>query len=191
MKKILLSGLAALTLTSNILMASSYYSSDFYFSPRRHVKSYLFSIDIMGQKIKNSNIGAEIGLSSRNINYVGFSNFNWGIMENLEFSKINEKNNIKLDRVNLDIGPTIGYNIMRKTNLYATVGYSGYYMRDSKNNNDLGLNPFYGAGISYFFNDSIVFSLSYKIKNINKNNHWKLQRNQNQINLGMRITFRD
>ena len=192
MKKLLLSSIAGLVLTSNIAMALDIGNGNWYYSPKRYVKSYLFSIDIMGQKIKNSDLGFEMGLSSRYINYFGNSDFNWGVLGNIEFSGIKpkDKNNLKLRRANLDIGPTIGYNITKKTNLYATAGYSGYYMIDSDKNYTWGINPYYGGGISYFFNDDIVLSLSYKIKNIDKNNYWGLQENQNQLNFGLKITYR-
>ena len=145
----------------------------------------------MGQQIKDSKVGFEMGLSSRYISYFGNSDFNWGILGNLEFSRIKEKDNdLKLGRINLDIGPTIGYNITRKTNLYATGGYSEYYMVDDNKNSEFKGIPYYGGGISYFFSNDIVLSLSYKIKTIDKNNYWGLKENQNQLNFGLKITYR-
>ena len=192
MKKILLSAIAALSISSTMAMAYDTGNGDWYYSPKRYVDSYLFSIDIMGQNIQNAGTTFELGLSSRYIDYFGNSDFNWGVLGNLEFTALKAENmdDEKVGRVNLDIGPTLGYNITKKTNAYITAGYSGYYMRDSDGNDKAGGTPYYGGGLSYFFNDDMVFTVAYKVKTIDEDNYWKFPEDQNQLIFGLRITYR-
>ena len=194
MKKTLLSLLAGTMLFSSAAMA--YDEGDWYYSPTRYVKSYLFSIDFSGElkysDYENSDYDPtfSMGLSSRYISYFGETDLNWGVLANLEFGSIKSDNiDDTIGRVSLDVGPTLGYNITKKTNIYGTGGYSLYYANDFEDKDDFQAIPYFGGGIAYFMNDDLVFNVTYK-RRMFEDSPWGPAFDMDQINFGLKITYR-
>jgi len=169
---------------SSILMANG----DWYYSPKRYAKSYLFSLNFAGEYKSESDMTVIGGSTYRKINYIGNSEFSWGYVADFEFGAI--KSNNTVFRANLDLGPTLGYNITKKTNLYTITGYSILYMNDFKDDSDFQTLPFAGIGMEYFFNDDFLLYTNYKYKRIDKDNPWNLSEKQDQLNFGIKITYR-
>ena len=188
MKKLLLSSIAALSIFSTTAMAIDAGGGNWFYSPKRYITPYVFSIDLAVQKVNSTDMYLEAGLSSKYIKYIGTSYFNYGVLGNLELTKL-KKDDFSVWRLNLDVGPTIGYNLTNKTDVYGIIGYSLYGMMDKDKTKQIGGTPFYGVGVSHLITESALVTLEYKVKKLNKDNPWGFSENHSQISLGVRVPF--
>ena len=165
-------------LTAGIITSSlfAYEGGSFYYTPKRYTKSDLFSLELGTSYLNFKNatssegdLGVDFGISKRYVWYVGNTDINFGIKGLIRGTGVKIKDN-SLFIANGEVGPTIGYDITKKTNFYVTGGYSYIWAKnftaETSSSED---RIFYGIGTDFYINKDLIISLEGK-EYINKDN---------------------
>lgn len=194
-RKVLLGFASFLFITTTNLMAFEY--SYLPPLPKNYVKSYKFAFDFLGDINSNSpkNLDYSVGLSFRKIiNFESdsmfkyYSNWNRGYKGEIYYSNYNNESFLQVN-----LGPTLGYNVTNHLNLYIGMGIKGLIKtrdKNSTNNDTYGAGLYGEGGIEYFVNDDIVWFVNLQGAKISSS---KLIGNDNkfkEVRFGFKITFR-
>jgi lipopolysaccharide assembly outer membrane protein LptD (OstA) len=203
MKKTLLSLAAGSLLFSNIAMA---YDSggEWYYEPKKHVKPYLFSVNIGGNYAMNDTDDTffwDFSLSSHWFDYIDSSWITYGIEGDLGLSftqmdvydelEDEEDDETTVYYSRLDIGPTIGYVFSKQFHVWGSVGYSVNYINEEDGNDGFEFAPYVSGNLEYTMNDDWLIYLNYKYKKFDDDNDLGMDPDQHIIGFGVKITYQN
>jgi len=154
-------------LTAGIIAGSSlmaYEGGTFFYSPKKYTKSDYFSLEMSAKYINyedangttGGDLGVDFGISKRYVGYIGSTNITYGIKGAIKLTGVNINDN-SLFFTTGEVGPILGYDVTRKTNIHIEGGYFAAWSKNfDSGTTDTRTGPYYGIGADFYLNDDLI-----------------------------------